>query len=99
MAEIVWTEESISCLENIHDYISRDNEQAALRICENLYNKVQTIGRFLNMGYLYFEDPDRTIRILVYGHYKIAYKQESDDRVIVLGIYHGAMEIENYLKE
>jgi toxin ParE1/3/4 len=98
MAEIIWTDEAFGCLENIHEYISRDNPQAASRTCKSLYEKVQTLGRFPNIGYLYSEDPKEEVRIFVYGHYKIAYKQECDDRVIVLGIYHGAMEIENYLK-
>ena len=37
-------------------------------------------------------------KILLYGHYRIAYLIKSKEEIDILGIFHGAMEIERYLK-
>ena len=38
----------------------------------------------------------RHVRILLYGHYRIAYLVEEDADVIVLGVFHGALDISRY---
>ena len=37
-------------------------------------------------------------REILYGHYRIAYLLKTEQRVEILGIFHGAMEIERYLR-
>jgi toxin ParE1/3/4 len=41
--------------------------------------------------------PDREVREILYGHYRIAYLVRSEKRIEILGIFHAAMEIERYL--
>ncbi len=41
---------------------------------------------------------DREVCEILHGHYRIAYLIKTDDRIEILGIFHGAMEIERYLK-
>jgi plasmid stabilization system protein ParE len=38
------------------------------------------------------------VRILLWGHYRIVYTQVGGDQVHVLGVFHGAMEMDQYLK-
>lgn len=38
------------------------------------------------------------IRILLYGHYRIAYLVTETRDVQLLGIYHGALDIDRYLE-
>jgi plasmid stabilization system protein ParE len=38
-----------------------------------------------------------THRILLYGHYRIAYLIKSADEIDVLGVFHGALDIDRYL--
>lgn len=40
---------------------------------------------------------DREVRILLYGHYRIAYLVEKERDVELLGIFHGALDIDRYL--
>lgn len=49
------------------------------------------------IGYIYKQEHEGQIRILLYGHYRIAYliKQSTID---ILGVFHGALEIENYIR-
>ena len=97
MAEIRWTEEAIKWLRNIHDYISEDNPIAARNVIEGIYEKTQILESFPEVGYKYRNESDGEIRILLYGHYRIAYLIKQD-AVEILGIFHGSMEIEKYIK-
>ncbi len=49
------------------------------------------------MGYRYDAHSDRHVRILLFGHYRIAYLIKPDRNIDILGVFHGAMEIEHYL--
>jgi len=97
MEEIRWTEVAIKWLRNIHDYISEDNPIAAQNVIEGIYEKTQILESFPEVGYKYRNEPDGEIRILLYGHYRIAYLIKQD-AVEILGIFHGSMEIEKYIK-
>ncbi len=98
MAEIRWTEEALGWLQNIHEFISGDSPWAACNLVEEIYEKTQTLSRFPEIGYKYRDDPDGEIRILLYGHYRIAYLIK-DNAVEILGIFHGALKIEEYINK
>ena len=95
MAELVWTEESERWLKDIFDYIALDNPDAAASVVAGIYERAQTLLRFPGSGYKY-EGSSDSVRILLYGHYRIAYKVAGDE-IIVLGVFHGALTIERYL--
>jgi len=97
MVAIEWTDEAIFWLKEIHDYIAQDNKKVAKRISKEIYNKVQILATFPKIGYVYTTEESREIRILLYGHYRIAYLVE-EDLISILGVFHGALEIERYLK-
>ena len=97
MVAIEWTDEAVFWLKEIHDYIAQDNKKVAKRISKEIYNKVQILATFPKIGYVYITEESREIRILLYGHYRIAYLVE-EDLISILGVFHGALEIERYLK-
>jgi len=98
MAKIRWTPEAEKWLRDIHDYIARDNENAAQRVIIEIYKKAQILSDFPEIGYKYRSEPEGDIRILLYGHYRIAYLIRNKESIDILGVFHGAMEIERYLK-
>ena len=98
MAKIKWTSEAEKWLKDIHDYISRDNSTAAQRVITEIYKKVQILSDFPEIGYKYRSELEGDIRILLYGHYRIAYLIRNKKSIDILGVFHGAMEIERYLK-
>ena len=51
MAIINWTGESEHWLKEIYDYIAPDNPEAAANIIHLIYEKVQLLKRFPNMGF------------------------------------------------
>ena len=97
MAEIKWTAEAEQWLRDIFAYISADKPEAARRVVEGIYEKAQVLQRFPEIGYRYDSYPDLNIRILLYGHYRIAYLIKPDGNIDILGVFHGALEIDRYL--
>jgi toxin ParE1/3/4 len=49
------------------------------------------------LGHRYDRHPTQHIRILLYGHYRIAYLLKPDDNIDILGVFHGALDLERYL--
>lgn len=97
MAEINWTTEAERWLRETHEYIAKDNPDAAIRVIESIYEKAQQLSKFPESGYLYTGNPDQHIRILLYGHFRIAYRIKPDGNIDILGIFHGALDIDLYL--
>src|SRR5690349_20738932 len=97
MAEIRGTEEAQRWLRNIHNYIAEDNPTAAARVVSGIYEKAQLLQSFPEIGYRYRTEPEGEIRILLYGHYRIACLLRTNSTIDILGVFHGALEIDNYL--
>jgi len=97
MAEIRWTHEAVAWMEKIHKYIAEDSPEAANHVLEGIYTKAQLLADFPEMGYHYRQEPNGSIRVLLYGHYRIAYLFRDPDIIEILGIFHGAMDITRYL--
>jgi len=97
VAEIKWTFEAEKWLKDIYDYIAKDNAQAAKEVVENIYQRVKSLKRLPKQGYRYFNCPGKEIRILLYGHYRIAYLIHKDQTINILGVFHGAIDIDRYL--
>lgn len=97
MAEIRWTDEAKSWLQQIYDYIAQDNEEAAWQVILGIYERVQILSDLPESGHRYETYPDVNIRILLYGHYRIAYAIR-DNKVDILGVLHGALDIDEQLR-
>jgi len=41
MAKIIWTSESERWLKDIFDFISEDNQEAAIKVVEGIFNKLK----------------------------------------------------------
>jgi plasmid stabilization system protein ParE len=94
--EIRWTAEAEIWLKDIYDYIAQDNLTAAAQVVEGIYETVQILGDFPKIGHRYRSEPEGEIRILLYGHYRIAYLLRSEEEIDILGIFHGALDIDRY---
>jgi toxin ParE1/3/4 len=96
MAEIRWSYEAEQWLKEIYEYIAEDNPTAAGKVVFGIYDKTQMLSDFPVLGHKYRDEPEGDIRILLYGHYRIAYII-AEDRIDILGVFHGALDIERYL--
>ena len=98
MARLRWTHEAEQWLHDIFDYIAQDNPDAAARVVRGIYDKTQILRDFPDIGYRYRSEEEGEIRVLLYGHYRIAYlRRDGSDWIDVLGVFHGALDIERYM--
>ena len=65
MAEIRWTDEAVKWLQEIHEYISKDNINIANKVIKGIYDKAQILKLIPKAGYKYQDKDD--IRILFMG--------------------------------
>lgn len=95
MAEVVWTEEASRWLEEIFEYIAQENPGAARQVVLDIYEHAQVLRDNPQIGYRYLAS-ERHVRILLYGHYRIAYLVREGQGVEILGVFHGALDIGRY---
>lgn len=91
MADINWTRESEIWLRDIYNHIASDNPEAAARTLTRIYEKAQP-----RIGHRYEPETSREVRILLYEHFRIAYLIKPDGNIDILGVFHGALDIERY---
>jgi plasmid stabilization system protein ParE len=73
MAKIRWSNEAEQWLSEIYQYIANDNPSAAEKVVSGIYDKTQLLSDFPELGHKYREEQEGDIRVLLYGHYRIAY--------------------------
>ena len=96
MVEVTWTSEAERWLEDIFEYIATENPNAASSVVSGIYDRTQVLKEFPEIGYRY-SGSDRDVRILLYGHYRIAYLLKVGGDIDVLGVFHGALDINQYV--
>ena len=95
MAEITWTKEALRWLEDIFEYIAADNPDAAAGTVQGIYDRAQELARYPEVGHRYLHS-SRNVRIILYGHFRIAYLVKDDGNVEILGVFHGSLDITKY---
>lgn len=90
MAELNWTSEAERWLRVIYDHITEDHPVAAIKVIERIYDRAQILLEFPQIGYRYVRSA-RDIRILLYGHYRIAHLVRPRERIDILGVFHDAL--------
>ena len=95
MAEITWTAEAQRWLQDIFEYIAADNQDAAMRTVNGIYERTQVLATFPELGHRYWAS-SRHVRILLYGHYRITYLVKDNGNIDILGVFHGSLDISKY---
>lgn len=95
MAEIAWTDEAQRWLSDIYDFIATDNPVAAAQTAQGIFERAQILKTHPEIGHRYLAS-SRNVRILLYGHYRIAYLVRDDGNIDILGVFHGSLDISRY---
>lgn len=95
MARISWTDEAHGWLRDIYDYIATDNPRAAAETVDGIYERAQVLTDFPELGARYWAS-SRHVRVLLYGHYRIANLVRDDGNIDILGVFHDALDITRY---
>ncbi len=97
MAKIIWTIESLDRLREIHNFIAEDSPRSAINVVSSIYDKVQLLQTFPLLGQRYERITDRHVREIIFGNYRIAYLVVTDSDILILGVFHAAMDIDSLL--
>ena len=89
MAQIIWDPVAIDDLDEIARYIARSAPVAARRLVQRIIDRVEKLKKFPLSGGFIDEDSRRIYRQLIQGNYRIIYRCESDN-VLVVAVYHVA---------
>lgn len=81
-------------LRNIQDYIARDSEFYAVEFVEGVFEVIENLSEFPNIGRMVLEFQDQKIREIIYYNYRIIYRLDNK-KVEVLTIVHGSRELKN----
>ena len=94
MATLRWTAEAEQWLKDIFDYIALENPQAANKVVSGIYQKAQILESFPDIGYNYRTEPEALFAFYfmgIIGAYII-----QDETIDILGVFHGALDIDRY---
>jgi toxin ParE1/3/4 len=97
LAQVAWTLEAERWLRDIYDYIAADSTSAATSTVSGIVKKAQILSQFPELGFRYDTGDDRSVRVLLYGHYRIVYLTKTDGNIDILGVFHAALDIDRLL--
>ena len=97
MGEVNWTSEAEGWLREVHDYIAQDSPEAATKVVNGIFERARVLVSYPEVGHRYRVEPTGDIRILLYGHYRITYLLKKDGVIDIIGVFHGALDIDRYL--
>ena len=95
MVKLNWTAESQQWLKDIYAYIEADSPSSAQSVVLGIYERAQVLLDNPEIGYRY-QSSSRQVRILMYGHYRIAYLAKKSGNIDILGVFHGSLDISRY---
>ena len=88
MVEVVFTEQSLSDIDEIANYIANDSIHYANLQVEKFFNRTDDLSNFPLLGRIVPELNQKSIRELIEGNYRIIYKVINKNTIHVLTVYH-----------
>lgn len=91
MVKVVWTDEAIGDLKSIHDYISKDSLNNAIRFSNKILDRTDILINFPKSGRIIPEFASESLRELIEGQYRIIYQIE-DSLISIIRIHHSSQQ-------
>jgi addiction module RelE/StbE family toxin len=89
--KIVWTLRSREDLRDIAIFIANDNPEAALRLGDLIFGRVEILEKFPELGRIVPERNQSAIREIIVKSYRLIYRVRRDEKVVeILRVWHGA---------
>lgn len=96
--KIIWTKSATDSLTEILDYIAESNPLTALKFIEAINEKVLVLKDFPLSGRIVPEFDDPKLRELIHGNYRIIYRNEKNEIIIVV-VRHSKRKLWSELKD
>ena len=92
MRKLIWTEPSLSDLQAIFDYISKDSEYYASIFISEIIESAEKLIDFPKMGRIVPEYQQNDIREILVQSYRVIYQLEQN-QILILTVIHGRREL------
>jgi plasmid stabilization system protein ParE len=86
--KLTWSPLAISRVSEIAEYIAKDNLLAAEEWANNIFELVEGLSEFPEIGRTVPEIKNKMFRELISGNYRIIYKYENT-QILILTVRHG----------
>jgi len=96
MVKVVWTETAISDLKAIGEYIAKDSARYAERVVSELFEAVDILENYPNIGVIVPEFNNELIRQLTRGSYRILHLIVNEARIDILTVHDCARLVSNH---
>jgi plasmid stabilization system protein ParE len=84
---IIWSTPARDDLKAIHDYIARDSKRYAIRVTQDIRDKVKTLIEFPDLGKCVAEIGEEHVREIHMYSYRILY-EVTPDIIYIHGVIH-----------
>jgi addiction module RelE/StbE family toxin len=98
VAEPEWALEALDDIDAIADYISSRSPGYGTVFVRKLLAAVESLSDFPLLGRRLPEFSSEDFRELIFQNYRIVYRL-IDQRIVVLGVWHGAVDLESRLED
>lgn len=88
MVKVIWSARSLTDLEEIGEYISKNSPKYAKLTLEKLLETTKLIEKDQLIGRIVPEIHQRNIRELITGNYRIIYKTKAKNIAHILTVHH-----------
>ncbi len=90
MVTVKWTPQSISDINAIAEYISRDSVRYASLFVEKIFDQESMFQVSVRIGRIVPEFENEDIRELIFERYRVIYRVVDEHSVHILSIFHGS---------
>ena len=80
--EVIWSPLALEKVRDIAEYIALDNDIAAKKWVNDIFDKAENIGEFPEIGRLVPELSNKDYREIIFGNYRIIYSLGLEIRVL-----------------
>ncbi len=93
MVKLIWTDQAITDLGDIGDYIAENSEKYAKLTVKKLFERPEILKTYPQAGRIVPEKNEENLRELIEGNYRIIYEIVSADQIDILTVYHSARDL------
>lgn len=94
--KIVWTERALTKIQDVVNYIGSDHKSTAANWALVIYERVESLSEFPNIGTVVKGQKDQNLRELIVGSYSLFYEVfHSEGYIEILSLYR-CSELDNF---
>lgn len=96
MARLIWTEPALSDIDEIAEYIALDNPDAAKKLVQKVFQKIERLEQYPQSGRTPPELKKTSYREVIVDPCRVFYRVENKD-VYILYVMRGESQLRKYL--